>query len=168
MRVVGLDLSLTATGVAAVDGTTSVIKTKLRGPARLAAIRDAIFEIAFPSADLVVLEDYSFASRDAHAHELGELGGVVRLRLWELEVPYVCVSPSSLKKYACGRGNAKKDEVLVAAVRRLPEFDGDHNQADAAWLRAMALDALGTPVIPMPQEHRVALEKVEWPELAEA
>lgn len=166
MRVAGLDLSLTASGVAAVDGSTSCVKTKLRGPARLAAIRDAVIELVFPSADLVALEDYSFASRDAHAHELGELGGVIRLRLHELEVPWIAIPPSSLKKYSTGRGNAKKDEVLVAAVRRLPDFDGDHNQADAAWLRAMALDGLGHPIVSMPQEHRVALAKIQWPELA--
>lgn len=168
MRVAGLDLSLTASGVAAVDGSTSCVKTKLRGPARLAAIRDVILEIVFPVADLVVIEEYAFSRADAHAHELGELGGVVRLRLWELEVPFVTVGPSQLKRYACGKGNAKKDEVLVAAVRRLPDFDGDHNQADAAWLRAMALDALGHPVVAMPQEHRVALAKIQWPELTDA
>lgn len=47
----------------------------------------------------------------------------------------VCtVTPSELKRYATGKGNADKD-AMVAAARRLGWEGDDHNEADAflAW-----------------------------------
>lgn len=33
------------------------------------------------------------------------------------------------------------------------------------WLRAMALDHYGHPVVPMPAANREALRKIDWPAL---
>lgn len=163
-RVVGLDLSLTATGIASPDGTTTVLATKLRGCERLIDLRDRTRK-ACELADLVALEGYSFGSRNSHAHALGELGGVVRVALHVASVRFVEVPPSSLKKYATGKGNAGKEEMLAAAIRRLGYDGHDNNEADALWLRAMALDTLGHPVVDMPAVNRAALEKVAWPQV---
>lgn len=188
-RVVGLDLSLTATGVANGNGVPETLTSRLKGCQRLAEIRDAVLDCCafgwmpdpgcdFPgphdrdfsgavvthvSRPLVVIEGYAFAARNSHAHALGELGGVIRLALHEAGVPYVDVPPSSLKKYACGKGNANKGEMLAAAIRRLDYEGASDNEADALWLRAMGLDALGCPVVKLPEAHRAALAKVEWP-----
>jgi Holliday junction resolvasome RuvABC endonuclease subunit len=173
-RVVGLDLSLTATGVAWPAGETGTLTPTRTGMARLADLRDRILAICDPGigvegvADLVAVEGYSFGSRHSQAHALGELGGVVRLALWEAGVPFVDVAPALLKKYATGHGNAPKEQVLAAAIRRLGYQGHDHNQADAAWLRAVALDAYGHPPTAMPEAHRQALAKVAWPELRTA
>lgn len=161
MRVVGLDLSLTATGIADAEGGEQVARTRLLGMARLALLRDTVLDHC-AGVDLVVIEGYSFNSRQGGEH-LGELGGVVRLGLWEAQVPFVEVSPASLKMYATGKGNAGKAEVLVSAVRRLNYDGSDNNCADALWLRAMALDHYGEPVVTVPQSHRRGLEKVAWP-----
>lgn len=172
MNVVGLDLSLTATGIATEAGT-EVLATKLKACARLAWLRDAVRARCTTSlglvatADLVVIEGYSFASRNSRAHAAGELGGVIRLALHEAGVPFVEVPPSTLKKYATGHGNAGKGEVLAAAIRRLGYEGHDDNEADALWLRQMGIDHYGLtlPSAPMPESHRVALDKVDWPEL---
>jgi len=62
-NVVGLDLSLSATGIALPDGTTLTIKPKpanLRGGARLSYLADRLDDlIKFSPLDLVVIEDYS-------------------------------------------------------------------------------------------------------------
>lgn len=178
MRVVGLDLSLRSTGVADERGTRTV-SCKVTGMERLVVLREALLQTCGflgsggdtadqLRADLVVIEDYAFHKADAHAHALGELGGVVRLALFEAGIPYVNIKGSSLKKYASGRGNAPKDVVLVAAAKRLPDFDGGNDEADAAWLRAMALDHYGEPVVDMPALNRSALAAVPWPELVTA
>lgn len=163
--VLGLDLSLTATGVALPDGSTRLIKLGSccnRGMKRLASIRRQVLGMVQESgAELVSVEGYSFGSRDSHAHALGELGGVIRLALSEAGVPYIDVPPSSLKKYATGKGNATKELVLVHAVRRLEYPGSDNNEADALWLRALGLDFLGSPVVEMPQLNRTALEKID-------
>lgn len=164
-RVVGLDLSLTATGIALPDGTTATLTTKLRGCERLIDLRNRCRK-ACELADLAVVEGYSFGSRNSHAHALGELGGVVRVALHVASVRFVEVSPSSLKKYATGKGNANKGEMLAAAIRRLDYQGASDNEADALWLRAMGLDALGCPVVDLPAVNRTALAKVAWPEAA--
>lgn len=166
MRVLGLDLSLTATGVAYPTGMTGTLTTSRRGVDRLAWFRTQITEIITKlQPDLVVLEDYAFHGRHAHSHELGEMGGVVRLALHDRDTRWVAVVPSSLKKYATGKGNAGKEEVLAAAIRRLSYQGHSHDEADALWLRTMGHDALGDPLVTVPASHRDALAKITWPAL---
>jgi Holliday junction resolvasome RuvABC endonuclease subunit len=161
-RIVGLDLSLTATGVAW-EGGTGLVKSKLTGMPRLAEICDDIVQ---PSrdVDLVVIEGYSFGSHNAHAHALGELGGVVRLDLWRHNIPHVDVPPATLKKFATGKGNAGKDEVLAAAIRSFGFAGSNNNEADAYMLRQMGLahyDGMANLSIARTE----ALSKVDWPTL---
>lgn len=167
-HVVGLDLSLTATGIATEAGQSIVSCPKLRGIERCDRIAGEVLQLVSQwvnnlNTGLVVIEGYSFGSRNSHAHALGELGGIVRHELLRMGYRWVDVPPSSLKKYATGKGNAGKEEMLAAAIRRLGYDGHDNNEADALWLRAMALDALGCPLVEMPAVNRGALEKVEWP-----
>jgi Holliday junction resolvasome RuvABC endonuclease subunit len=179
-RVVGLDLSLTATGIAHADGQLETIGTGLRGMARLAYIVDevlvAVEEVGtdrgldtldLVPVDLVAIEGYAFGRPNQAAH-LGELGGAVRLALWARDIPYVDVPPSNVKKYATGRGNAPKPDIRMEVYKRFGHDIADDNQCDAFVLRAMCLDALGHPLATMPATHRVALDKVAWPNLGSA
>ena len=174
MNILALDLSLTATGICHPDGSTGTFKTgKLRGMERLLRIRDTVSErIEMPGTvqctDLVVIEGYSYGSKGRAAVSLGELGGIVRMFLWEWGTPYVEIPPSCLKKYLCGKGNAGKDDVLQQAVMRSGRVFGDNNQADAwvMWQMALAHYTPDSPLlVPMPAAHRTALDKIEWTEL---
>ncbi len=167
MNVLGLDLSLTSTGVAHCDGSSSTWNVKLLGVNRLISLRDRLVGLLDDPVDLVVLEGYAFG-RPHHACHLGELGGVIRVTLHEAGVPWAVIPPASLKLYATGRGNASKEEMLVAAVRRLGYQGSSNDEADALWLRAMALDQHGHALVEMPIVHRKALAKVEWPDLGVA
>jgi Holliday junction resolvasome RuvABC endonuclease subunit len=165
VNIVGLDLSLTATGVADTSGT-SVLSTKLRGCERLAWLREEIVCLFPPLNDgtqdgLAVMEGYSYASAN-QAHQAGELGGVIRLALHEGGVPCIVVSPKTLKKYATGHGNAGKEEVLAAAIRRLNYEGHNNNEADALWLRQIGL-AKWSGLHVVPESHRVALDAVILP-----
>lgn len=168
MRIIGLDLSLTRTGYVLPDGTTSVIvppKGAERGMPRLRWIRDSILSRARMSrVDLVVIEGYAMGmGREAHNHAMGELGGVVRLSLFEAGISFVDVPPAVLKKYATGKGNANKELVLVEAVKRLGFQGSDNNEADALWLWHMAHDRFDGVRSYVPATNREALGKVEWP-----
>lgn len=164
--VLGLDLSISATGVAAPDGSTSTIKTRDRdGDRRLTHIRDTIAGLC-AGVDLAVVEDLP-----THAHSAGITGmvhGAVRVALLDAGVPYALVTPATLKKYATGNGSVKKSGMILAAYKRFGvEFD-DEDQCDAAWLRAAGLDQLGEPLAVLPAAQRQALAKVRWPDLAVA
>lgn len=167
MKIISLDLSLARTGYALPSRVGLLVPPKAadRGVRRLAWFRLQVRSLVMEThADLVAIEGYSFGTPagSSHSHALGELGGVVRLELHDLKVPFVEIAPSSLKKYACGKGNAKKMDVLAAAIRRLGYAGSDDNEADALWLRHMALDHYGLGIVELPQVHREALEKVIW------
>lgn len=162
--VVGLDLSLAATGMAGPHPVALQTFTfPYRGEMRLAAIRDTIANHGATTAELVVLEDLPVGLRNAAAGTLGMLHGVVRVALWEADVPVALVPPASLKKYATGRGNATKADMRVELLKRTGLDLRDDNQVDAWWLRAMGLDRLGCPPVDLPATHRAALERIDWP-----
>ncbi|MGK7312551.1 MAG: crossover junction endodeoxyribonuclease RuvC [Candidatus Longimicrobiales bacterium M2_2A_002] len=167
MTILALDLSLTCTGWATADacGTLSPPKGADRGTARLAWIRDAVLE-RVEAAELVVLEGYAYA-RGNRAHQIGELGGVIRLALHDRGVPYVEIPPSTLKKLATGKGNAGKERVLVEAVKRLRYAGSDNNEADALWLHQLALHALDLPgAVALPKLHLEAIDPDRWAHVA--
>ena len=166
MRILALDLSLTATGWCC-DGTTGVIKPKVRGWERINQITSAILDLR-QDADLVVLEGYSFGSQGRAVVQIHGLGEIVRFKLWKAEVPYVDVAPSCLKKWATGKGNAGKDEMIAAAIRKYG-FEGcDNNEADSFMLWHMANARYNPHILPMTQYQLDAIAKVEWPEVGVA
>lgn len=152
------DMSLTASGLAYPNGTSALYRPYHKdGIARVLEIRDMLVTLARGlCADLVVLEGYSYGSKH-QAHQLGELGGQVRGGLYEASIPFVVIPPSTNKLYATGNGGAGKPAVTAEAIRRLGYAGHDDNEADALWLRALALDAYGYPIVAMPAKHRAAL-----------
>jgi Holliday junction resolvasome RuvABC endonuclease subunit len=170
--VLGLDLSMTATGVCLPDGTTYTIKTNPKhGDRRLFQIVDEIVShLGEPAhginADLAVIEEAPPGLKGPAIKAIHMVHGAVRLRLTELNLPYVEVNPSTLKIYATGNKGADKPSMAVAAFKRAGAEFADDNQCDAWWLRAAGLDHLGHPLFPLPQAQRAALAKATWPELA--
>lgn len=157
LRIVALDLSLTCTGIAVSWRPHPwTFKPETSGLARLRDIREEILTTCI-EADVVIIEGYAYA-RANQAHQLGELGGVVRLALYEEGFPIVNVPPPVLKKFATGAGNAKKEAVLAAAIRKLGYAGYDHNEADALWLLQAARGHYEGHV-------HSALAKVVWPTL---
>lgn len=180
MRIIALDLSLTETGWAAhvwhgtghygpsQAGVLKPPRSHSSGMRRLDWIRAQVRMMCrHYDPAIVVVEGYSFGSKGQAVYGIAELGGVVRLALHDLRTPFVVVPPASLKKYSTGRGNAKKEEVLVAAVKRLGYHGHNNNIADAMWLRQMAADHYQAEgAVPMPKAQRAALEAVEWPTIS--
>lgn len=166
-QVVGLDLSLTCTGLAGRDWTATLKPpAKLRGVERLVWIRGALIDRHVIDADLVVLEGPSYGSVGRGQHERGGLWWIVAVMLAEEGCRYAVASPAARAKYATGKGNAGKADVVREVTKRFPWFAGGEDEADALVLAAMGADHLGTPLAPMPATHRAALAAVDWPEVA--
>lgn len=164
MHIVAFDLSLTHSACAITRNTKGVCvppKAVGTGVERLVYIREWVLHSA-TNADLVVLEGYAYgAARGNALTGLGELGGVVRVALLDAGHCWVVVPPASLKRFACGKGNATKADMLAAAIRKLGYDGSDHNTADAMWLREMALAAYD--MAPASKAQREAVAKVAWP-----
>lgn len=186
MKVVGLDLSLTSTGIAVVcdhHGLRGAVTDRIESkPARkigktdppltleeragrLRMLRERVREYV-TDADLVLVEAPAYDSKSPHTHE--------RSGLWWLVVdwcirdgrPLVEVTTGGVKRYATGSGSASKDAVLAAVVRRYLDVEVSGNdEADALVLAAMGARWLGYPLeASLPKTHTAALDAVQWPE----
>ena len=164
-NIIGLDLSLTSTGVAIGDSQFA-IASKATGVERLNEISRAIAELFVDMPEpAVVMEGYSFGSRNSQSHSIGELGGVVKLTLWGLGVPFVIVPPTSRAKFATGRGNASKSEVVSAVSARTGivwEGKGADDKCDAWLLQEIGLWYFGQPRFEWPASHVTVLEKIDF------
>jgi len=178
--VVGLDLSLTATGIATPAGA-STITSSGRADATLrvqwARLADTVGRVSLAVAEhgvsrsgdghaLVVVEAPSLGQqRQRGTHDRSGLWWLVVDELLSAGHLVVEVPPASVKKYATGSGSANKGAMADAAARRIPDVHtgGDDNAVDALWLRAMGCDHLGQPLAAVPASHRTALANVAWP-----
>ena len=164
--VVGVDLSLTATGIAKNDSVygveTATLSSKLRGISRLRGLACGVSRQC-DRGSLVVIEGPAYGSMGPGFHERAGLHWLVVDQLWVRGILPIIVPPTVVKKYATGKGNANKGAMIDAATRRYPHVQtgGDDNQVDALWLAAMGLDYLtGQHVVP--EAHRAALGSVDW------
>lgn len=172
MRVFGLDLSTSRVGIADAAGEVLSLKAtaKADDPYRrlheLGREIERVFRLRPPAPDLVVVEDYSLASPGPLASiRLGEIGGLVRTRLWELDYPMALVRPSTLKRFATGNGNATKEQMIARAIALGCVAPGgtapNHDEADAWHLRRMGRAAYGLEGA-LTDEERDALSVVKW------
>lgn len=189
-RVIGLDLSLSSSGLS--DGQ-SVHAVQTSSDERLEArldrqMRGAVtFALSptqwtddFPqgrAADLAVIEAGAFSrgSQSQAAEILSGLRLMVCHRLWRLGIPWVMVPPSTLKLYTTGYGQATKQQMVASVDERhragladVKVKDGRYDMADALALAAMGYDHVNWPLpvhFPAPPPHRASLDAVVWPSL---
>lgn len=177
MTHVGIDPSLTRTAVAIIhdDGSVTIREKATTGKAgasiadrfiRLDDITAWLGEVFFDHADVEgettwAIEGPSLGSKNAaSAHDRSGLWWHIVGELHGNGYGYPIVVPPTVRaKYATGKGNAGKDEVLAAVIRRWPHAPVDNNdQADAFVIAAIAAHLDGHPVSDMPESHVVALK----------
>lgn len=160
MNVVGIDPSLTATGIATGRDTWTAPDPRFEGDDRLHDLHQhVVMAITGPTPDLVVIEDLP-----THAQGAGKTGmahGVVRFACLNRTVRYITVPPATLKKFATGKGNATKADMRMELFKRTGADIRDDNQVDAIWLRHLGLTYLGEPEITLPAPHLDALNKLQ-------
>jgi crossover junction endodeoxyribonuclease RuvC len=150
---IGIDQSLTGFALSAVSiaepkkHITWVYKSPYFGIERLVDIRQWLIDtLDYVSEDHgivdIAMEGSVLASHSALV--LGELAAVVKMAIYDyfgedencrypLKVP-----PMTLKKYASGKGNAKKQEMLMQIYKRWGIEFNDDNAADAYALGRLA------------------------------
>lgn len=172
-HVVGVDPSLTGTGVAstagwcerigATDITTKTLDERLDAVDGLVDNIDA----AIGRPDLVCIEIPAFSRTGGGVLERSALWWTVVRRLRRRGIPVAEAPIQARMRYATGKGTASKGAIIDAVARRWPAFEtgGDDNLADAVVLAAIGAEHLGHPLAPMPAAHRAALTAVKWPEV---
>ncbi len=182
--VIGLDLSLTRTGIAiwrdGVMRTTSTVSqpigaqswdernTRIVGQAGsiIRWLSHNAWTDGQPYADLAVIE-----APILHGPQTGSFfdraqlwGGVYsKLRSSGWRVPVAVVNVATLKAWATGKGNADKAMMLHAARREWPGVLND-DEADSAWLASLGACAIGDQPFDLKPRHHAILTKIQWPE----
>lgn len=173
--VVGLDPSLTGLGLATPEGL-STISSKPAGDAidaraqRIVTMADAVAS-RIPDDSLVVIEGPAYSRQLGAGHHLSAgLWWVLAVELAHRGHTLVEVSPSALKKFATGKGNATKADMRMALYQRTGLDLRDDNQADAWWLRQVGLHLIGDTLraITLPKTHLAALAALTRPSAEEA
>lgn len=182
-HIVGIDPSLSATGVARIrPGTPDPIKIDLikskaipnaKYPHTLARIRSLAGDILraakvdYQEGDImiVVMEGPIFGQSTGMYHTRAGLWWLLYHLLEKLGF-VIIIEPTKLKKYVTKKGNAPKDVVFASIIRNFPQVGVmDNNEADALGLAAMVSRELGFPMEPSVQRvDSSALEGVDWPE----
>ncbi len=161
MYFAGIDPSLSSTAVVIIDESGALVNSKViltkeigkeTGPARLAIIRDKVkgelldarYQLSGslkhqgPHHELTVaIEHYAMGCK-FNREALGELGGVLRVMLFEKCFPYIEVPPLRLKQYATGKSSAEKDHILMAVYKKWGIEFQKNDEADAFILAQIA------------------------------
>lgn len=152
---VGIDQSLTGFALTVLDTKTPsihltwVYKSPYFGIERLADIRQWLVDhLSYIEDELesnildIAMEGTVLASHAALV--LGELSATVRLAIYDFfdegdERRYpLKIPPMTLKKYASGKGNSKKQEMLLQIYKRWGIEFNDDNAADSYALARLA------------------------------
>lgn len=181
LHVVGLDLSLTGTGVTVARpgqaphlqriGTSTVdnedylvvherIRTMTK---RILRAADTGYEDGDRRLYLIEKPAYSSSTGQAHTRA-GMWWMVYHLGRLMQGAEFVTVDIAHLKQYATGKGNTKKVGMVAAAVRAFPDlFVDDDNLADSTFLAAMGMRELGHPMDVTQRVFPAFLDKVHFP-----
>jgi crossover junction endodeoxyribonuclease RuvC len=142
MRVLGVDPS-TKTGLAIVEdsgrvgtvvATLEVQFKKLVGLERASAIAGEV--LAFRNQhkpDIAVIEEM-FIGHTSSAIPIIQIGTILRYFLWQDGFPYYDCPATTLKKWVCGKGNVKKDQMMLHVFKRWGFESPSDNICDAVAL----------------------------------
>lgn len=175
MDVLGVDQSLTMSGLALISGgevTLRRIPTTPVNGSGLEGVRDRIRYIVgqtlqwAPRRCMTVIEAPYVPKRM-------QAGAVIE-RMWLFGMlvdqllirgPVVQVRTTTRAMYAADNGSAKKAEVLAAMVGKFPALTiRDDNEADALAMAAMGVRFLGSPVDgPISKKMQQAMTSTVWP-----
>lgn len=153
-HVVGLDISLTSTGVVIIDHELAHRATSItsasRGSSiperngRALSIVDRIFRFLGDIEPVAIcIEDYAFSRNDAGGRYIAELGGILRADICDVwpnasNGATFEVAASTLKKFATDKGNCDKIAIVTACLERWNFGPGSSDEADAYCLARMA------------------------------
>lgn len=138
---VGIDQSYSGFGITTINESgyyTTVYKSEYRGIQRLDDIRRHL-TAAIGNCEVIdiAIEGYAFGSQMANM--LGELGGMVKLALYDMGKYPLIVPPTVLKKYVAGKGQGvSKSQMLLNVYKHWGVEFNDDNAADSFALAKIA------------------------------
>lgn len=155
--IIGLDIS-TKTGLAVIEmnphgeyqvrATAELTAPKQAGDIGRADLiaKQVIHCIETHQPMSVFIEGYGYSNTHTLV-TLVEIGTLIRHALYVRGMQYHEIPPTSLKKFVCGKGNAKKDMVMKEVYKRWG-FEGTDNECDAVGLAMFGAAVHGKSDVP--------------------
>lgn len=145
---VGIDPSLTGTGIIVLDQDDCIMFQKLVTTDPKDPIEKRLIEILenisfIPNIvrlQKVYMEGPAFASQGNAVLQMGAIHFLIRIFLYKHGVNFKIIAPPTLKKFHTGHGQTKKPEILKKVEETLGVKFKNHNIADAYGLARMALE----------------------------
>lgn len=155
---VGLDLSLVKSGVSILDEKGKIVKyglveSKKTGdkPAdelkRILKIRDDIFKFIHTTPKIEVengdnlyfcIEGVAYLAKSTSLVQLAALNYFIREYIDMDDYKFIIVPPTTLKKFATGKGKSEKDHMILEAYKKYGVESIDNNEADSLFLASVA------------------------------
>jgi len=150
MIFIGIDPSLTSTGLVVLDSKGEMIRKEIISSnknfsieMRIIEIRDKIKKILEEYYDYHInlsIEGISYGSKGKSSIDIPALNISLRIFFLDKEIDFFVVEPSVLKKYITGKGNAKKELMLLKIYKKFGiEFESN-DLADAYSLALFYFD----------------------------
>jgi crossover junction endodeoxyribonuclease RuvC len=151
--IMGLDLSMTGTGLVVMDGNTIIHQKLIETSPKmgdditrigfiLRNILGSMVQVGFPThhyteRPTVAMEgpSYGVAGATRSLHTLGKMMGIIEYYLKiEKQLKIEIIPPTSLKKIITGKGSGKKEMMLKEVYKRYGIDFNDNNLCDAFCL----------------------------------
>lgn len=141
MRFVGIDPS-TKTGIVILDKQGELINAEEitaegTDPGRMVDIIEQIRSHLDPG-DVIAIEGFSHGSKGSAVDVQYGIGWGIRMDLYQSGTNYTEVAPTSLKKFASGKGTTSKDNLAVPIYKHWGFEHGSDNVRDAYVLAQIA------------------------------
>lgn len=161
-NVVGLDLSITSTGMVKIpvgginiENWCFTTKAEMQIYDRYRFLAGSIVKRIEPF-DLIVVEDYAFGVKINRSRivQLAELGGIVKMGVrHKVGVWPVPVSSATLRKFATGSGKASKDDIKLQCYKKDRVEFPTTDETDAWVLTQIGLCLIGAKPTFRPKWH---------------
>lgn len=155
---VGIDQSLTGTGVVIFDELANLLDQKLISTKpgqvpmdeinRFITLFNQVHQVVMMAANgrkvCALMEDFAYSQ----PHQMAALGGLgwhFRIMMSRTDWHFGTCSTNTLKKVATGKGVAPKEQVILGVYKRWTFEASDNNIADAYTLGRLALTAYAKP-----------------------
>jgi crossover junction endodeoxyribonuclease RuvC len=171
MKIVGLDLSMCESGITVWNnGRTESFLVKSKRPKdnspvnelkRILKIVSDIEEyLVGKEIELVLIENLAFCARNTSALvQLSALNYMIRETCYSHDIKFILVAPATAKKFATGKGNAKKDQMMLEVYKRWGMSFSDNNLCDSYVLAKMGESLINIKKNTKEQEECIKLLK---------
>lgn len=161
---VGLDLSLVKSGISILNEEGKIVKigvieSKKSGERpvdelkRILKIRDDIFSFIYKNKEIdtdqgdniyFCIEGVAYLAKSTSLVQLAALNYFIRDYINMDDFKFIIAAPTSVKKFATGKGKCEKDHIILEAYKKYGIDNIDNNEADSLFLANIASVMFGT------------------------